>query len=238
MNTMSRPTPYRHAGFTLIEIAVAITILGVMMFAGYGALSNIARGKQLIDDKQEIRLLAAGIAHRLTRELQLSFGQIPLLPPREQLDKPYPPKIVFIAEPNQLDSGVPGDTITFLALEGGQYLPDGGRHSGVVQVTYRLGREDGATTGPYSLIRDETPHTRPAKRAYAKTMTFPITNSLTSLDFSFFDGARGEWVESWGKDGREGLPELVKVCFTVRSPRGEEREFGTIVAIRSATRQP
>jgi len=227
----------RQHGFTLVEITVAVAILGVLLFAGYSALSNISWGKKIVDDKRELRLIAAGVIHRLTRELQLGFGQIPLLPPRDQLDKPYPPKIVFVAESKTLDTGAAGDSITFMTLEGGQYLPDGGRHSGVVQVTYRLDREEGVSSGPYHLVREETPHTRPPKKAYSKTMTFPVTNALTSLDFSFYDESNNAWVETWGKEGTEGLPRLVKIRFTVRSPLGDERAFGTIVSIRSAARE-
>jgi type II secretion system protein J len=233
----SSPPRARPNGFTLIEITIAVTILGVLLFAGYSALSNISWGKKIVDDKRELRLIAAGVIHRLTRELQLGFGQIPLLPPRDNLDKPYPPKIVFLAESSTLDTGAPGDSITFMTLEGGQYLPDGGRHSGVVQVTYRLDREEGVSSGPYHLVREETPHIRPPKKAYSKTMIFPITNAMTSLDFSFYDDVNSTWVETWGTEGTDGLPRLVKIRFTVRSALGDERAFGTIVAIRSAARE-
>ena len=34
-----------------------------------------------------------------------------------------------------------------MALEGGQYLPDGGTHSGVVQITYRVDKDPEARSG-------------------------------------------------------------------------------------------
>jgi type II secretion system protein J len=226
-------------GFTLIEITIAVAILGTMLFVGYSALSNISWGKKAVDDKRELRLVAQSVISRLTRELQLSFGQIPLLPPRDNLEKPYPAKVVFIGVPGEIGEGMAADTMTFMALEGGQYLPDGGRHSGVVQITYRLQPEPNAPPGkdaPIYLVREETPHIRPPQKAYTKTMTFPVTNAITSLQFRYYDDTSATWVDSWGTDSREGLPRLVRISLTLRSPAGEVAGLTTVVAIRSALR--
>jgi prepilin-type N-terminal cleavage/methylation domain-containing protein len=226
-------------GFTLIEITIAVAILGTMLFVGYSALSNISWGKKAVDDKRELRLVAQTVVGRLTRELQLSFGQIPLLPPKDNLDKPYPAKVVFVGTPGESTAGVSSDSMTFMALEGGQYLPDGGRHSGVVQITYRVQPDPAAPEGKAPLlylVREETPHIRPPQKAYSKTMTFPVTNAITSLQFRYYDDVNATWVDSWGKDSREGLPRLVKIALSLRSPEGAEEDMTTIVAIRSATR--
>jgi prepilin-type N-terminal cleavage/methylation domain-containing protein len=235
-----RPKRGEAKGFTLIEITIAVAILGTMLFVGYSALSNISWGKKTLDDDRELRLVAQSVVTRLARELQLSFGQIPLLPPEDNLQKPYPARVVFIGTPGTGESEAPADSITFMALEGGQYLPDGGRHSGVVQVTYRLVADPNDPRGkgaPLNLVRQETPHIRPPQKAYSKTMTFPITNAATALQFRFYDDNTGTWVDSWGKDGREGLPRLVQVALTLNSPGGKTERFMMIVAIRSAAKQ-
>jgi hypothetical protein len=67
-------------------------------------------------------------------------------------------------------------------------------------------------------------------------MTFPVTNAITSLQFRYYDDVNATWVDSWGKDSREGLPRLVKIALSLRSPEGAEEDMTTIVAIRSATR--
>jgi len=236
MNNRTRSS----AGFTLIEITIAVAILGTMLFVGYSALSNISWGKKTIDDRRELRLTAASVLSRLTRELQLSFGQLPLLPPRDNLAKPYPSTVVLIGEPGTLENGAPGDSLTFLALEGGQYLPDGGRHSGVVQITYRVEpdpQDKGGGKEELFLVREETPLIAPPKRAYGQTMTFPITDAVTALEFRYYDGEKDEWVDSWGIEGREGLPKLIRFSLTLRSPLGDSQTFSTIVAIRSAAKQ-
>lgn len=238
--TGSSQTLCARRGFTLIEITIAVAILGTMLLVGYSALSNISWGKKTLDDERELRGIAQSVTTRLTRELQLSFGQIPLLPPRESLDKPYPAKVVFLATPGTLPNDRASDSITFMALEGGQYLPDGGRHSGVVQITYRLMADPNDPRGegaPLNLVREETPHIRPPQKAYAKTMIFPITNAVTSMQFRFFDENTATWVDSWGKDGREGLPRLVHFRLTLQSPAGKTEEVTTVVAIRSAAQR-
>jgi phosphoglycolate phosphatase-like HAD superfamily hydrolase len=62
-----------------------------------------------------------------------------------------------------------------------------------------------------------------------------IAGVLFDKDGTLID-VNATWVDSWGKDSREGLPRLVKIALALRSPEGAEEDMTTIVAIRSATR--
>ena len=231
----------RQNGFTLIELVVAISILAIMMGMAYTALSNLTKAKIALDDTRETRIAAGAILERITRELQLAFNQVSILPPRDRPNEVVPQKVSLTGQSESLDGGGTADTITFVALEGGQYVPDGSSHVGLVQITYRLASDPEApmNQGPsqerqYLLIREETPILRPAEKAYEKIMVFPIANNVTELKFRYYNSKEDAWVDSWGKEGApDGLPKMVKFGLSVRSPNGRIEKYSTLIALRS-----
>lgn len=230
---MSRSPP---RGFTLLEIVLALTILGIMMTVAYSALGSITTSKRALDDNRDIRAIANSVLIRLRRELQLAFNQLPLLPPRDDLEKRYPARINLIGEKGSLANGNPGDRITFMALEGGQYVPDGGTHSGVVQVTYRAADNPNATGAGADgvLVREEVPYQRPFEKAWDKAMVFPVTERLVSLEFAYYDEDDETWLDSWGGEGgKDGLPQMVRFTLALRAPSGKVQTYSTIVALRA-----
>lgn len=221
--------------FTLIEVVIAVGLLGILITVGYGALRNIMISKQLLDDGRDIRLVADAVVGRMTRELQLSFDGISILPPRDNLNQPYSGRVCLLANQSDSIGGVKSDSITFLALEGGQYLPDGGTHSGIVQISYRIVEtppEDAINGSKYSLIREEVPYIRPAKKAYRRSMIFPITDRILGLEFKFLDPRKDEWVTTWGDTNHEDLPRQIWFSVTLQSVGGKVATYATAVPLR------
>lgn len=224
------------SGFTLIELVIALGIFGIVMSVAYLSLTSITEAKQTLDDTRDVGQVADAVLSRMTRELQLAFAGLPLMPPPDNLSTPNSPKINLIGEEDNLPNGQPGDKITFLAMEGGQYLPDGGAHSGVVQISYRVERDPDRPSdaeASYYLVRQETPYTRPFDKAYQKTMVFPVTRDLVSLQFRYLEKDGAGWSSTWGKDTRINLPQLVHFTLQIRSPRGNIETFSTSVPLRS-----
>lgn len=227
----------RSSGFTLIELVIALGIFGIVMTVAYLSLTSITEAKQTLDDTRDVGQVADAVLSRMTRELQLAFAGIPIMPPPDRLNAPNSAKVNLIGEEDTLPNGLPGDSVTFLAMEGGQYLPDGGAHSGVVQISYRV-QEDPEQSGSnreatYYLVRQETPYTRPFDKAYQKTMVFPITRDLVSLQFQYLDKDGQSWTGTWGKDNKLNLPQLVRFSLQIRTPRGAIETFTTTVPLRS-----
>lgn len=224
-------------GFTLIEIVIAISILVVIMMIAYSSLTQIIRSKQLLDDSREVKAIVNSILLRMTRELQLAKAGLPLLPDRDKLDQPNKPSINLIGESIELPNRGYGDKITFIAAQGGQYLPDGNSHTGDVQITYRVEEdpEQGNAQGrTYYLIREEEPYINSAKKAYEQAMIFPITRHLVSLRFRYFDGRTGRWVDNWGTSpATTKLPKLIEFEVKIKSGSGRIESFKTAVALRS-----
>lgn len=240
-NKMAKLRPFKPChpafsrGFTLIEVVIAISLLAVILGIVYSALNQMLRTKQIIEQRAESQRIANSVLSRLTRELQLAFTGQGLLPKRdEDPNKRNPNNFSLSAETQTFDNLRRGDSITFVALEGGQYLPDGGQHSGLVQITYRVepNPELKSEQDPnYLLIRDETPLIRPVERAYKKTMIFPITDRVYSLQFRYFDRDKQEWSDSWGVDERLGLPAKVEFRLVLRSEQGQMQEYSSMLAL-------
>lgn len=240
---MTRLTNYRpQAGFTLIELIIAFSLLAIILSVGYGALSQIMRGASALDDQRDVTLIANSLLTRLSRELQLAYfdERTFLLPPRDKLDQKTPPNPPLLGESQTLANGAPGDNITFLAMEGGQYLPDGGTHTGIVQITYRVEADPEQprnSDSTYYLIRDETPLKPDPKQAYKNSMVFPLTNKLVSLEFQYYDPEKEQWSAQWGDESKRRLPALVRFSVALQSPHGRVQHYTTAVPLRAALQQ-
>lgn len=223
-------------GFTMMEIVLAVTLLAIILSVSYSGITSIITSKQLLDDRRDQLVMANSVLNRMTRELQLAFSGVAVLPrPDEDKDKKIASSICLIGDENMLGNDKRGDVIRFVALEGGQYLPDGGSHSGLVQIMYRV--EEDPERKPneperYLLIREETPVIRPFDRAYEKMMVFPITNRIISMQLRYYDTNSQKWYGKWGDGERNDLPARVEIIMELMSPRGVLQRFATQVPLR------
>lgn len=229
----------RHSsgGFTLVEIIFVIVIVALMMTTSYSTLSGIIKTKHALDDRRDVKAVVNSILGRLTRELQLSQANATLI--HKPNDQPYLGRIWMKGETSQLSNGQPGDSITFVALEGGQYVPDGETHTGLVQITYRIAEMDEpAPNGEklFQLIREEIPYRKGTKDVWDKAMIFPVAENVVSLKFRYLQTKTGDWrwSEKWGDDQvRFELPDLIEFSVVLRSPRGTMSRFTSSIALAS-----
>jgi prepilin-type N-terminal cleavage/methylation domain-containing protein len=236
------------AGFTLLEVTIAIGILAVMLTLNYRILKGVISAKQVIDDRRDGIYIANSVLTRMVRELQLTVKR-PILPPCEsastQNQAPSPADPPNPADPSQqgalkpvllAESGLDGGSITFLAKEAGQFVPDGGTHAGIVQITYRVAKDpnqSSSSNGGLVLVREEIPNTKPLAKACKSVLRFPITNNLVSLRFQFYDGRKKTWSESWSGPQSSMLPEIIQFTISLRSPAGAIQSYTTSVHISS-----
>lgn len=224
------------SGFTLIEVALAISILSVMVLLSYKTIRGLIEVKLLLDDKRDGMFIANSVLTRLSREIQLATKDRPLLPPCDSVAMMMPgalaanptpapatgPQPVFRSEEGSTSEG---PSLTFLAKEAGQYVPDGGTHTGIVQITYRIADDPdqkGAREPTRLLIREEVPYHRSAPKACAGAIRFPITKNLVSLKFQFFDKQNESWSSTWSANQSTKLPDIVQFSLTLATPQGLE----------------
>ena len=226
-------------GFTLIEVVLAFSILAVIITVAYAMLRSTIEAKDTLDDLRDGMFIANSLLIRMSRELQLADTDalLPTCDKSSSNTKPSASSLNLIGETEQIDSNS-ADKITFLAREAGQYIPDGGTHTGVVQITYRVEKDpekkDSKDAG-LLLVRDEMPYRQPATRACADAIRFPITNNLVSLKFSYYDKRTDTWVDTWGTPPYVRLPKMIQFTLQLRSPEGTIQTFTSAVAVRAET---
>lgn len=221
-------------GFTLIEVIIAVSILAFILSISYGALRAITSSKKLLDDQRDLRSIADVVLVRLVREIQLASPGDPLLPRRDNLDEKVPSSIVLRGTRRELTNSRRGDTISFIARAGGQYLADGSGNTGMVQITFRVEEDPEARSSesPLYLVREEVPYINPAETAYKRSIVFPISNALEHFELRYLAADTKSWAAEWGTEQRTGLPAAVEITLAVRSPQGRIERFSTTIPLR------
>lgn len=223
-------------GFTLLELVFALLIFALMLSFAYGGLTSVMRTKGLLDDSREARSITNSILLRLTRELQLASAGQPLMPRPDEVGGEGRRATRLLGERERLRNDQRGDSITFTATEGGQYVMDGSTHTGLVQITYRVEEDPeqrGEKDATYYLIRDETPYKRPFDKAFEQTMTFPVTKQLEAFELYYFDPDKGQWVDEWSAENNASMPAMIQFTVKIRTPSGKRESFTTAVPVRS-----
>jgi prepilin-type N-terminal cleavage/methylation domain-containing protein len=220
-------------GMTLIEIVIAVGILGIVLSVAYKALTQVMQTKQLLDDERDSSMIANAVLGRLTREIALAVPQ-KLIPEQTSGGQISSSDIQLKGTPGK-GAGGSADSITFMAKNAGQFIPDGKTQAGIIQLTYRA-MKDPESKGAQednllSLIRDELPDIRPLEKAFKNRITFPITDRLVQLKFRYFDGVQDTWRDTWGDQNSKGLPALVKLTVALKSNQGKVTSYSTTVKV-------
>ena len=85
-------------GFTLTEIMISLGIMSVVMITAYGALRQITQSKTVLDNSRETQKIANAILSRLTRELQLAYDGVLIMPPENNTKKKINPNTHMIGK--------------------------------------------------------------------------------------------------------------------------------------------
>ncbi len=226
--------------FTLIEIVIAISILSIILGTAYSVITQIVGTKRILDDKRDISLIANAIVRRLGKELQLATDEYTIMCNAQRATSTN--SLKFIGSDSSADCGY-SDSLTFIAMEGGQYLPDGGTHTGLVQITYRLAKDPESTNNNvFSLVREEIPYaTLPntndpkawdtaISKSFGKKMVFPVAENVTSFTLKYFDLSQNQWLNEWGQNQKE-IPSMIYYSISLLSPLGNSETYATAVPI-------
>lgn len=198
------------AGFTLIEVMVVLTLLGLMFLLLFGAFRLGARAWET-GDRRMAELGEIEAAQDLLRS-QLAQA-VPLM-----LERPASePQPVFagsaeelrFAAPLPTHSGAGGYYVFRLAATGPSDRRD-------VRLAWRLFRPD----GPAEPDEEDD--------------SVVLVRGVDEVALSYFgrpqDREEGEWRDGW--DGEDGLPQLVRVVVTL--PGGDARRWPPLVVAPKA----
>lgn len=194
------PDISRNSGFTLLEVLIAVVLLGILTAALYGSYFGVLRARDRASSGMESRRELGATLDLIRREVSSAL-------PVRTADK----RLRFVVEDRDT-FGAPSSTLelTTLAPPAGQNRSE----SGIVAVAYRMVEKDKKRT----LTRQE----RDLFSEERTTPAYPQMEQISSFLVECYDGSK--WVKSWDTAINGTLPKRVRVTVQVEE-EGKQVEF-------------
>ncbi len=214
----------REAGFTLLEIVIAVAIFAVLAVILYSSFTGTFRVIEATEGQVALSQRARVALERLGEDLESAYG-IPL----PAVDGPGERQADFLGEDETID-GRDADRLRFLTRS---HLDLGGMHDdvGLSTIGYRL---QAAEEGRFVLLRSQS---SPFFEEDEERTELVVCRDVATLDFSYFDSEGDEqagWDPTDGEPGAWPLPRRVAIRLGLYNPAAPEeppRIFRTSVLL-------
>jgi prepilin-type N-terminal cleavage/methylation domain-containing protein len=211
-------------GFTLIEIMIAVVILGLILVMLTESFHTVAASKVHGENS-----LAAAQAGR-TIILQMSDEL------RGAVQTPFTASRTMLQGHARMQHFMPADTLAVSTLDPGhrRALEDFGPEEVVEYTTSANPNHPGWTElwrRQYSALLD----TPPSSSSDPPTL---VANDIISLHLRYYDGSR--WNESWNSDNLapgQALPQETSIELVMGAPTGQPINLSTVVMLPMAFQQ-
>lgn len=201
----------QQAGFALIEVVLAITILAFISVTVWGTFSRTYDIKVRLEAAQE-RVHTVRVAlMRMTRELEMAY-----LSNHEN---------TLVQQRRTFFTGQ-GGAIAELRFSwfGKQRLRADAPEGDTALVAY-YGQADPENPGVMNLMRRETRRLQALDPRQIRGDAYILCPDVTSLQLQYYDARLKEWRDKWdtmGADGVDYLPTHVRIALTVLDERDRE----------------
>ena len=189
----------RNSGFTLLEVLIAVVLLGILSAALYGSYFGVLRARDRAASGMESRRELGATLDLIRREISsVQFNRS---------DK----RLRFVVEDRD-NFGVPSSTLELTTL-----VPTAGqsrKESGIVTVAYRIAEKEKKRI----LTRQE----RDLFSEEEIVLAYPQMEQISAFLVECHDGAK--WVKSWDSAINGTLPKSVRVTVQIKD-EGKTVEF-------------
>jgi general secretion pathway protein J len=196
----------RNNGFTLLEVLIAVVLLGILSAALYGSYFGVLRARDRASSGMESRRELGATLDLIRREV--SSAQF------NRSDK----RLRFVVEDRD-SFGTQSSTLALTTL-----VPTAGQNrkeSGIVTVTYRIAEKNKQRI----LTRQE----RDLFSEEETVVAYPQMEQITAFLVECYDGSK--WVKSWDSAINGTLPKGVRVTVQFED-EGKTVEFSMLSAPR------
>jgi prepilin-type N-terminal cleavage/methylation domain-containing protein len=213
--------PIDQRGFTLIEMMLAIGVLGLVLAMLSSSFSAVAHSKVHAEGRLLVDREGRALLWQISKEV------------RDAVQTPLAPSHVVLLGGGHIGNSGPIDTITLSTLDAGHRRAITGIAPEYI-VTYNV-VSNPDHPGWYLLQRSQQSG---LLLSGAATQSIVLADNLLSLHLRYFDGQR--WSESWDSaslpPGRQ-LPVAVAIQIQMAAPGGRVMDFATQVTVPMAIAQ-
>jgi general secretion pathway protein J len=210
------------AGFTLIEVMVAVAILAMVMTLTWSSFTDTIHTKNTIE-AQAGRYRTVRIAlERLSRDVSMAFLS-------QNEDTSQPERRTLFVGKRKTDV----DELRF-SYFGHQRLYQDANECDTSQLSY-YGVHDRDDGRKVNLIRRETRRLANLRPEDAPGEGDILCDDVVRLQLDYWDARDKQWREEWSTTSADGqpdrLPSKIKITLTVHDERGKEVPFQTVARI-------
>lgn len=215
-------------GFTLMEIALAVSIVAVMGTLTWGSLSQSFDAYETVKDIDQRYHNVRVAMNRMSREIAMAF----LTQPGRDFGKEQMWKTAFVGK-----SGSDFAELQFTSFAH-EVLREDAKESDQCEIGYTVERDE-EDREKRNLVRRVDPRIdrEPEKGGPVAV----LAEDIKKLKFRYFDPKDDDWTDEWSTDKPEHqgrLPTLVEITLVVDDESGKEVSFVTKTRIHMNTALP
>jgi prepilin-type N-terminal cleavage/methylation domain-containing protein len=211
-------------GFTLIEIMIAVVVLGLLLLMLAQSFHTVAASKVHGQNVLAVAQAARTVVLEMGDEL------------RGSVQTPFTASKTMLAGHARMQHFVPMDTLSFSTLDPGhrRAIEDFGPEEIVEYTSAPNPDHEGwnlLMRRQYSALLDMPPN------SFNDPPTL-VANNIISLHLRYYDGSR--WTESWDSDNLapgQALPQEVAIELVMGAPTGQPITLSTVVTLPMAYQQ-
>jgi general secretion pathway protein J len=214
------------AGFTLIEVMMALAILSFITTILWGTFSQTAGIKKRTEAAQDRNHAARVALMRISREIEMAFLSDSENPSLQEK------RAMFVSASHR-----DVDELRF-SWFGRQRLRADLPESDTAVVMY-YAEPDPDDRSVVNLMRRETRRLDVVDPGNIPGEAYVLCPGVSSLKFSFYDYKKKEWREEWntmGADGLTYLPTHVRIQLKIYDEKGAEQTFSSSARIMMTER--
>lgn len=215
MRPQSRTTD---KGFTLIEVLLAIFIGSIVLTVLYASFFQINRAKDRIEEELELYHEARIIMSKITKDLATAFPRGLVNSQSTGITTPF----FYGVEEGE------NSKLSFTSLS--RTPTQDARESDQTEISYFLAPIEDSDL--FALVRRDNPTFEPDTGGTQYAISERISGfSLTYLPKIPENGEAQGYSSEWNSNETLTLPAAVNVNIVLKSPRGEDIQFSTLVMI-------
>ncbi len=211
------------SGFTLVEVMVALTILGFIILMVSGTfrlgLSSWEKGDSIKEDYQKIRMITQFLSRQMKSAVPYKFKT-------EKAEGDY---LAFDGKAHSLRF------VSALALKAK-------RPEGFVYVVYQF-KDEGEKKGRLVLYEQRALNRNFFEDNLKEDSAMTLFEGVSQVHFEYYREAneeknqKEEWVEEWNAKDEKELPKALRMTVAYWSGKGKEEEFPVTVLVPVAAYQ-